>query len=253
MLPLSKPKILVFDLETLPHIGFSWQKWQTNMLAFTQEGCIATFAAKWLGEKEVIVKGLPDYKGYKPWSYDDKALVVELHKLVDEADVTIAHHGDQFDTKVFNSRCIFHKLPPPSPVKTIDTKKIAKRVGRFVSNKLDDLGESLGEGRKIRTDFDLWRGCIEGDLAAWKKMKAYNAQDVLLLERVYLRLRPWDKHHPNHGIYNADAVCPKCGSANVQFRGYSCTQTRRYRRFQCECGGWGRQAAGHSGAEHTNA
>ena len=69
----------------------------------------------------------------------------------------------------------------------------------------------------------------------------HNCQDVKLLEQVYLELRAWDNRHPNLGMYYDEIVCPKCGSDNIQMRGFAITSSKKYHRFQCqECGGWGR-------------
>jgi hypothetical protein len=237
----SKARILFIDLETFPNISYTWGKYEQNVIAFKQEGCIATYAAKWLGGK-VFSKSLPDFKGYTPGSYDDSALVAELWKLFDEAEVIVAHNGDQFDIKVSNARFIYHGLNPPTPYKTVDTKKVAKGSARFNSNKLDDLGELLGLGRKIKTNFELWLGCINGDKKSWEKMCRYNEQDVLLLEKVYNALLPWAKHHPNLGTITNTSCCPKCGGKRMQSRGMAVTQNVKYRRFQCQnCGGWTRE------------
>jgi hypothetical protein len=251
--PSSKSlKILFLDIETLPNLGWSWGKYEQDIIAFKQETCIATYAAKWLGGA-VFAGALPDYKGYKPQSYDDKQLVADLHKLLDEADVVVAHNGVDFDVKVINSRFLFHKLSPPSPYKVIDTKRETKKVARFNSNKLNDLGVLLGEGKKLKTDFNLWLGCINGEEAAWKKMVSYNKQDVVLLEKIYLRLRPWIKTHPNLTILNPNAKCPKCESNKIQWRGTAVTSTCSYKRFQClSCGGWGRATKGEKGAVGVN-
>lgn len=247
------PKILFLDIETLPNVSYTWGKYEQNVIAFERERCLATFAAKW-SDGEVFAKALPDYWSYKPGSYDDKGICADLWKLLDDADVVVAHNGDQFDVRVINARFIVNGLGPPSPYKTVDTKKVAKRAAFFNSNKLDDIGQLLGLGKKIKTDFDLWLGCIGGNLESWAQMVAYNKQDVLLLESVYKKLLPWAKNHPNLTMLSADAVCPKCGSSDVQFRGFAITQTRRYRRFQCRiCAGWGRETNGHSGTAHTNA
>jgi hypothetical protein len=248
-----KAKILFLDIETLPNISYTWGKYEQNVIDFHQEWCLATFAAKWLGGK-VFSKGLPDYPGYKPWSYDDSKLAADLWKLFDEAEVIIAHNGDQFDIKKANARFLLHHLEPPSPYKTVDTKKIAKAVAKFNSNKLDDLGEHLGEGRKIKTEFSLWRGCMTGDAKSWSKMCRYNEQDVLLLERVYNRLLGWAKNHPNLGTIVNDFCCPKCGSKALQSRGMAVTTAMKYRRFQCqECGGWTREAInGFKPSVYTN-
>lgn len=243
MANIKPPKILLLDIETLPNLGYTWQKYEQNVIDFVQEFCIATFVAKWLGSKTLIAKKLPDYKGYKAGSYDDKALLQDIRNLLDEADIVIAHNGDAFDFKVLNSRFIYHRIPPPAPYGTIDTKKLAKGVGRFNSNKLDDLGRYFGEGRKLQTSFKLWLDCINGVKSAWNKMLRYNKQDVLLLEKVYLRLRPYAKLHPNLGAYTSKPVCPRCQSRKIEWRGYAVTTSRRYRRFQCKgCGGWGKEA-----------
>ena len=231
-------KILLFDVETFPNVAYVWGKYQQDVIRFKQQTCVATFVAKWLGEKRVIAKALPHYAGYLPGSYDDKALVRDLWKLIDEADVLVAHNGIDFDVKVVNARFLAHGFGPPSPYKIVDTKREMKKVARVNSNRLDDLGEYFNFGRKIKTDFDLWQGCIDGKMAAWRTMLRYNVKDVILLEKLYLRLRPWMKTHPNCGV---DAACPKCGSKHIQLRGLGMSSTVTYRRFQCQdCGGWGR-------------
>lgn len=241
---MPKPKILFIDIETFPLRSYTWGRYEQNVVRVTQESCIATFAAKW-ADGPVFAKALPDYKGYKAGSYDDKALVKDIWKLLDEADIIGAHNGNDFDVKVCQGRFIFHGLTPPSPFKTVDTKRIAKRVGRFSSNKLDDLGQLLGIGKKIKTDFDLWQGCIDGDPVAWRQMVTYNKKDVLLLEKLYNRLLPWTSNHPN---FSEGIECPKCGSQNVQSRGTARTTTRTYRRFQCQdCGGWHRAVKSEKG------
>lgn len=237
-----KSKILLLDIETLPNLGFTWSRWETNVIAFEKESCIATFAAKWLDGK-VFARALPDYRGYKSGSYDDLKICQELHKLLDEADIVIAHNGNSFDIKVINARFLFHKLPPPAPFKTVDTKLAIKKVARFNSHKLDDLGKLLGEGKKVKTDFDLWLGCINGDKTSWNKMVKYNKQDVILLEKIYLRILPWITTHPNVTLFDPKAACPKCGGRDIQWRGFQVSATRKYKRFQCKsCGGWGKSS-----------
>ena len=189
-----------------------------------------------------ITKGLPDYQGYKKGSEDDSKLVKELWHLLDRAEIVVAQNGDAFDLKKINARFAYHNLPPPSPYRTVDTLKVARRYFAFSSNKLDHLGASLGLGRKLEHEgFPLWKRCMAGDSKAWKKMKAYNKQDVLLLEKVYYRFLPWIKNHPNLDNYSDGTCCPKCGSKSLQKRGYLHTNTTKYARICCmSCGGWSR-------------
>src|SRR5271157_1646302 len=236
------PRSLFLDIETFPNVSYVWGKYDQNVIRYIQQSCVCTFVAKWLNEKKIISKALPDYAEYAAGSYDDKAIVADLWKLFDEADIIIAHNGNQFDVKVVVGRFLVHGLRPPSPFKTVDTKLVAKEVARYNSNSLDDLCSLLGLGKKIRTDFDLWEGCINGDPVCWKNMVKYNRMDVLLLEKLYLRLLPFAKTHPNLTFWTR-GECPKCGGHNIQYRGLARCITRQYRRFVCtDCGSWGRLA-----------
>src|ERR1019366_3081154 len=119
------------------------------------------FAVKWSHEKQVRTYALPDYPGYKRDKESDKALVKELWRMMNDADIIIAHNGDGFDIKKSNARFIIHGLLPPATYKTIDTLKIARRHFKFGSNKLNDLGVTLGLGKKLpHTGAHLWFGCM---------------------------------------------------------------------------------------------
>ena len=58
---MTGPRILIYDLESAPNVGYTWRKWDQNVIEFVQEWYILTVAWKWLGEKKVYVEGLPDY------------------------------------------------------------------------------------------------------------------------------------------------------------------------------------------------
>ena len=111
-----------------------------------------------------------------------------------------------------------------------------------MSNRLGDLGEHLGFGGKMPTGgIALWVKCMAGDKKSWNKMVKYCKRDVLLLEKVYLKLRPYMASHTNLGVYTNRPVCAKCGSGRTIYRGFSVTNAGKFRRFQCnKCGGWGR-------------
>ena len=204
---------------------------------------ILMFSYKWFHERQVKAVCLPDFPRYKRSRYDDKDLCGVLHRLMDEADIIVAHNGDAFDIKKINSRLIVNGFDKPSPFKTVDTLKVARRAFKFDSSKLDNIGRYLSEGRKIpNTGADLWRGCVDGDLKSWATMRRYGKQDTALLERVYHRLRSWAPNHPDLNLYKAyqDRVgCPTCGSEHVQRRGVAVKLKSKYYRFQCrDCGSW---------------
>jgi ribosomal protein L40E len=231
-------KKLFYDIETAPIVGTVWGKYEQNLIWTINDWYMLMFAYKWEHEKKTHVVALPDFKLYKKDPTNDLEVVKKLHELFNEADIVVAHNGDQFDQKKSNARFIYHDLEPVAPYQSIDTKKVAKRYFNFTSNKLDDLGTHFKLGNKLHTDYTLWQGCMSGDMKAWKAMKKYNIQDVVLLEKVYQKMMPWMTTHPNIAtIDNKPSVCPKCGAENsMQARGYRYTKVARYKCFRCrEC------------------
>lgn len=198
------------------------------------------WSAKWLDDKKVISRALPDYK-YDHKKPCDKKILQDLWNLLDEADVVVAHNGFKFDRRKANARFLIHGMTPPSPYKMVDTLTVARSMFMFTSNKLGDLGHYLGVGSKVDTGgFDLWIDCMDGKKTAWNKMVKYCKNDVVLLEKVYNKLRPYIKNHPNSNIYNQTInSCPKCSSSDLIKRGYSFLTNGKKQRFKCNnCGGW---------------
>lgn len=237
-----KAKILILDIETAPNIAYVWGAWKQNIgqNQWKDKGHIMSFAAKWLGDDEILY--VENRKS------NDKPIVKKLVALLDKADIVVAHNGDKFDLPVILGRALVHSISPPSPYHTIDTCRIARRRFRFTTNSLANLAEELGlpdqKGKhKKFPGFELWLECLRGNDEAWQEMKDYNIEDVRVLEELYLKMRPYIDNHPNV-VHNGDGdiACPKCGSKNIQFRGYYYTKMGLcYRRFVCkDCGGWGR-------------
>ncbi len=220
MISGKKPKgmrVLLFDIESAPHLGYFWQRWKQNIGSNQIEkegGYILTAAWKWLGEDEVHHVCAAD-----PINGDDSNICATLYEVIEEADAIVAHNNSAFDYPMLNARLVQNGFRPLKSVKKIDTLQIAKKNFRFASNRLDDLGKFLGVGRKIDTGgFELWHRVIKGEKAAMLEMVEYNKQDVLLLEKVYLKLRAFDSNlQANAGHYYHDNLsrCPCCGSSDV--------------------------------------
>ena len=244
----NRPRVAFFDIENGPSLGYFWGKlWETSILRVEQPWYMLSFSYKWMGEKKVYTHALPDYPGYKRNKEDDSSLLCDLHKLFDEADILIAHNGDRFDVRKTNARFIINGMLPPSPYKTIDTLKVARRHFHFDSNKLGDLGEYLKLGKKlVHTGFDLWARCMRGEPKAWNMMRRYNRRDIVLLERVYDRLKPYIVNHPNLGLYTErpdHPECPTCRSSHVTRQGFRVSRSRKYRQYKCmDCGSWSQGA-----------
>jgi uncharacterized protein YprB with RNaseH-like and TPR domain len=195
---------------------------------------------KWAHERTVKTACLPDFPSYKRNKHCDKALCGVLHRLLDQADIVVAHNGDRFDLPKINSRLIINGFSPPSPIKSIDTLKYSRRVFRFDSSKLDNIGRYFSIGRKVpNMGAALWRGCGEGDPKAWRTMRRYGKQDTALLASAYERLKAWAPNHPDLRVYSGKTGCPTCESSNVQRRGITVKLKSKYQRLQCQdCGSW---------------
>ena len=240
---IKSPSICLIDIETSPIKGYTWTSFEANVLKIIEPSKIISVAYKELNDASVTVKALPDYKGYKKGVVDDKSLVKDAWDVLDRSDIVVAHNGSSFDIKRLNARFVYHGLTAPSTYKVIDTLTVAKKYFKFDSNSLNNLGKYLNLGEKINNGgFDLWVRCLEdGDPEAWDLMKRYNAQDVELLEKVYLTLRPYQSNHPNTNalVDQPGMNCPTCQSEKVSKRGFSITRTGRRQRFQCnDCGSW---------------
>lgn len=235
-----KPRELYLDLETAPMKGWFWDLFETNPLEVEEHWYLLSYAYKWKGDSRVKVVALPDFRASrKHGQWDDRALVTSLWKLMNEADVIIWHNGEGFDGKKANARFIFHGLKPLAPYKSIDTLKLARRHFKFDSNRLDFIGHYLGVGRKLpHTGKNLWFGCMRNDKRAWTTMKKYNAQDVVLLEKVDNKLRAFGKT-PDLRHFTKQEGCPACQSEDIIRRGWQKGAKKDKQRYYCnDCGRW---------------
>ena len=232
-------KILLLDIENSPNIGYTWGKYEQDVIEFIEEWHMLSFAVKWLGDKKTEVFGLPDFPLYKTDQKSDKELCKALIPYLDQADIIIGHNIDKFDLRKINTRFLVNDIKPPAPYKTVDTLKVAKKYFSLNSNKLNDIGIYLGLGKKVDTGgFDLWKRCLMGDPKAWKTMKTYNKNDVDLLEKIYLKIRPWAYNHPSVSA-TVDCKCNSCGSSKIQLRGFNYSKMGKSQRWQClDCFSW---------------
>lgn len=242
----SSPRILLIDIETAPILAFVWSLWKQNvgLNQIVNEWYILSFCAKWLGEDEVI------YQDIRDTPHDDASLMAPLWALLNEADIIIGQNGKAFDMPKIQARLVMAGHPPPRPYKIIDTMLMAKQQFRFTSNKLEWMtGPSAGLTEDSKDQhakfpgFKLWAECLKGNPEAWDEMRSYNIPDVLTMEQLYLKLRPWYVGHPNLAAYveSDERLCPKCLSPDVKQDGFTFTQTGKYERYHCGgCGGYSR-------------
>lgn len=230
-------KTVLYDLETSrTGVEGYGSRWDFKVVKFTKPSELMCYSWKELGSNKVYFVSRYDYNNYHEF-------VKSLRDLLDSADITIAHNGGSFDDKMANRFFITEGLNPPRPRKTIDTKREAQKWFRFESNKLDDLGDFMGLGRKETIGYsDLEDDYMSGNPSrkTVSLLKRYNNQDVILLENIYYKLRPYMQNHPNLGdIEQINGVCPKCLSNDLNLEGTHSRRNGRVQSYSCNnCGGW---------------
>lgn len=212
----DKLKVLIYDIETSYNIVSSWRignKVSLPHYSIIQERQIICVSYKWLGEKEVYNL---DW-GYKDQS--DKFLLEQFIEVLNEADLIVAHNGDNFDLKWIRTRALKHGLEMLPYYNQVDTLQLAKKYFYFNSNKLDYISKFLGFSGKMHTEPELWDEVIlNKSLKALVKMIEYCDEDVRQLEKVYTVLSKWDKpkQHAGQLLFGDKISSPVSGSKKLE-------------------------------------
>lgn len=237
-LPIAKrPKILMLDLETSPHLGHVWSLWNNNigLNQLMESGEVICFGARWTHEESVEFRSV---------HHDGKDVMLQrAWDLLNEADAVLGWNSKGFDMKHLNREFIEAGITPPSPVHHLDLMLESKSLFKFPSQKLDYVAQTLGVGSKVQHEgHTLWVKCMQGDDEAWERMREYQEQDVNILFGVYEKMLPWLEKHPNVGLFSGEAeVCPNCGSDKLTPNGFTTTTASVFQRYQCKkCGKWSR-------------
>lgn len=229
-------KTLLIDIETAPNLSYVWGHYDQSVIKHVKPWYILCVGMKWLNEPTEVIT-LPEMS----WSED--AMIGVVWDYLDDADIVVGHNGDKFDLRKLNAKFIEYGMTPPSPYKTVDTLKVARRVAKFNQNGLGPLSAHLDIGNKISHEgFSLWERCMvqdPEDEVAWRKMVRYAKRDVDQLEKLYKRLLPWIPNFPS--VAEGGKSCPHCQSKRLQRRGFYRTKTMTYQRYWCkDCGAWSR-------------
>ena len=242
------PRIIIFDIETLPNLKEVMRVfpslsdyWGQTLKASINS--IICFGYKVVDEdKKAKCVNAWDFPSWNKDVNDDYEIVKALRKILNEADAVVTHNGKRFDFKFIQSRLLYHNLPLLHDIKHIDTCTLAKKNLFLFNNKLNTLGKFiLDEGKLENGGWDLWCRVMERDPKAMKLMSDYCKQDVNLLEKVFLRVRPFAKNIPNHNLFlsseDGSNLCNSCGSVNLQKNGIRTTLSSISQRYRClDCG-----------------
>jgi hypothetical protein len=208
-------KILIYDIETSPNIGWFWRagyKLNISTENIIKERAVICVSYKWFGEKEV-------YNLTWDKNQDDKFLIEQFVEVLNEADLIVAHNGDNFDIKWLKTRALFHRIPMLPNYKQFDTLKVAKSKLYLNSNRLDYIAKFLGFEGKHKTTIDLWTDIIfKNCKKAMSIMLDYCDEDVRQLEKVYNELQYLDNPRLHQGVIQGKTkqTSPITGSINIE-------------------------------------
>lgn len=234
-----KRERLFFDIETSFNIGWFWRpgKQVVRSEQIIHERAIICICWKWEGSEKVH---------HLTWDkkQNDKKMLEAFMKEVNKADEIIAHNGDNFDIRWLRARCLKHEIPMFPTFRTIDTLKLSRSGFNFNSNSLNYIAKFLGVGQKMETGgIKLWEDIIfRKDKKAMQKMVDYCKQDVVVLERVYDKLKNYTVHNMHYGVKAGGEkfTCPECGTHDVRHNKTYTTRTGTVKRhMRCnnpECG-----------------
>lgn len=226
-------KRLFFDIETSPNLGTFWRPGRKVPITYkniVKHAAVISISWKWEGEDKVRNASWTN-NSFLEWN--DKPMLEEFSKVLREADEVIAHNGDGFDVKWLRTRCLKHGIPFPPYIRTLDTLPKFRNNFNFPTNHLTDIGDYLGLGGKIETDYDLWLDTAFGNITddikfdvafgndkdALSYMMNYNDRDVILLEDIYHTAKHHMKINTHQGVHKGKAkwTCPIDGSENVEY------------------------------------
>lgn len=242
----NKPRGLIFDIETAPIQAYVWGLYDQNvgLNQIKSDWHLLAWSAKWLGDPASKTMYMDNSKSKD--IKDDKALVGNLSELINEADFIITQNGEAFDVKKLNARAVINGLDPIKPVRSTDILKEGRKVFKFTSHKLEYVTNMLNKKyKKLKHSkypgFELWSAVLSGDKRAWAEMRKYTIHDVLSTEEAYLNIQGWIKTQ-NMASYLEDVTMRcKCGSDDLESRGYAYTDKAKFQVYRCNtCGKWPR-------------
>ena len=244
-------RTLLIDLETTPITVHTWglRDLSVGLNQIIEHPQIMGVGWRWYEQRHAT---------YTPYRTGDtlevdnrEAMLREAWRLLDAADVVVHYNGDRFDIPWLYGEFAKEGLTPPSPFKSLDLYKVAKKNFRLPSHKLAYVSEHLGLNGKLDTGGHmLWRRVMDGDAKAQKKMAAYCRRDVDLLGDLLDKMRPWLPATINFALLEGveELACQKCGrKEHLRPKGTAYTASRAYPQYLCcpqrgGCGGWTRDA-----------
>jgi hypothetical protein len=236
---MTELRIGFWDIERCSMISRHYDRWRTSIRPSQtiRDERTVSFAFRWLGEK----KSKTVY--FSEWGDGRKTMLQELHNRLTECDYAVGWNSKRFDTRSVNRDFFLAGMGEPAPYIDLDLMVAVKRKMFFSSNSLKNVTRELGIEGKIEVhDLDqLTEDAMTGDAKAQRLHRVYNKRDVdVLADELWPRLEPWIpvSMSPNVALGTVGDACPRCGSDDLERRGFKYTATGVWQQYRCANGHW---------------
>ncbi len=228
-------KVLFYDIETSPLKVWTFSigsKVSIPYSAIVKGSKQDIICVSWKWGHESTVHSM-DW-GFK--KQDSSKLVKKLTQEMEKADLIIGHNADKFDWRHLNTQRMLHKLPSIDwSIRSEDTLKQLRKHFYLPSYRLDYIASLLEVGSKNSMCFQDWIDIVERrDESKLRKMVKYCSKDVLLLQSVYTKLKPYMKPKLEYAVLGGGYVCPVCGSGKVVKNGVRVYNGKIYQNYICK-------------------
>lgn len=123
---------------------------------------------------------------------NDKAIVHQLRRELEQFDVLVAHNGLRFDLPFLRTRLARWNLAPLRDIKLIDPCRISRNKLRMSYNSLDKIGAFLGVNSKTPVSGELWvKAALDGDRRAMNYIVEHCVEDVETLTNIVDAVKPY--------------------------------------------------------------
>jgi len=235
---IKKPRILFYDIETLPLKAYVWGLGKQvvrhqQLVKDYSRYKIMTIQYCWNDKKKATVLKF-DFK-----TQCQKKMLMEFMKVVNEADIVIGKNNKRFDDKHINAQMMFHGLPILKKLvgTTDDLESQMRRHFYLPSHSLDYISNELGLGGKLKMDLDDWISILERDpikgQKAFDRMCKYGGKDVEDTRELYYRLMPYCTPKFNKSVFNGCISCTTCGSTAIIKNGTRISGGTKYQMYAC--------------------
>ena len=228
-------KRLFYDIETSFCKGFFWRPGYNQRIGpeqITEYAKIISIHWKWGNSNKIYNMN---------WGIDeqcDKKMVEAFVKEMDKADEIVTHNGKRFDTPWIRTRALYHGIPMRHTYNEIDTYKLCGKYLNLPSNSLKTACDYFGLPNKLDPGgLSTWKDVVfKKDRKALKHLLYYGDGDIISLEALFKKLRPYVKPNMHYAVLGGEEKfrCPECGNLPYLNKTYTTSQGTIQHHMRCK-------------------